>query len=292
MRRHNLALVLQEVADREPVSRAGVAARTGLARGTVSSLVEQLIDGGLVTELAAARGGTGRPANPLQLNRSGPAGLGLEIGVDHVGACVVDLAGTVRAARTEPSAHRDRAPGAGLDAAAELAAAVAAEAGLAVCGAAVAVPGLIAEGRLQHAPNLPRWTDVDLGVELAHRLGDIPVDAGNEADLAALAELWFGGVAADPAVDFLFVSGGYRCRRRHRARRRSCSAGAADGPASWGTSWSNPTVGRAAAVGGAAWSSTPVRRLCCGRPGRATSPPCSGGRPRRSHRRPEPWASR
>ena len=85
MRRHNLALVLGEVAAGEPVSRAGVAARTGLTRGTVSSLVEELIAAGLLTELAAARGGTGRPANPLQLNRSGPAGLGLEIGVDHAG---------------------------------------------------------------------------------------------------------------------------------------------------------------------------------------------------------------
>ena len=131
VRRHNLALVLDEVAAGEPVSRAGVAARTGLTRGTVSSLVEQLLAAGLLTELAATRGGTGRPANPLQLNRSGPAGLGLEIGVEHVGACVVDLTGAVRARRSAPSAHRDRPPAAGLDAVAELAAAVVAEAGLA-----------------------------------------------------------------------------------------------------------------------------------------------------------------
>ena len=121
MRRHNLALVLREVAAGEPVSRAGVAARTGLTRGTVSSLVEELLADGLITELAATRGGTGRPANPLQLNRSGPAGLGLEIGVDHVGACVVDLTGAVRARRVAPSAHRDRPPAVGLAAAAELA---------------------------------------------------------------------------------------------------------------------------------------------------------------------------
>jgi predicted NBD/HSP70 family sugar kinase len=216
VRRHNLALVLHEVAAGEPVSRAGVAVRTGLTRGTVSSLVEELLAVGLITELAATRGGTGRPASPLQLNRSGPAGLGLEIGIDHVGACVVDLTGTVRARRVAPSAHRDRPPEVGLAAATELAAAVVADAGLTICGAGVALPGVIGtDGRLQRAPNLPGWIDLAVDTELSARLGGVPVRAGNEADLAALAELWFGerrGPAAhgppDADVDFLYVSGG------------------------------------------------------------------------------------
>ena len=216
VRRHNLALVLHEVAAGEPVSRAGVAVRTGLTRGTVSSLVEELLAVGLITELAATRGGTGRPANPLQLNRSGPAGLGLEIGIDHVGACVVDLTGTVRARRVARSAHRDRPPEVGLAAATELAAPVVAEAGLTICGAGVALPGVIGtDGRLQRAPNLPGWVDLAVDAELSARLGGVPVRAGNEADLAALAELWFGersapatGGPRDAGVDFLHVSGG------------------------------------------------------------------------------------
>ena len=78
--------MLRTVAADEPVSRARIAAGTGLTRGTVSSLVEELLAAGLVAELAAPRGATGRPANPLQLNRSGPGGLGVEIGVDAAGA--------------------------------------------------------------------------------------------------------------------------------------------------------------------------------------------------------------
>lgn len=215
VRRHNLALVLHEVAAGEPVSRAGVAARTGLTRGTVSSLVEQLLADGLLTELAAARGGAGRPANPLQLNRSGPAGLGVEIGVDTVGACVVDLTGTVRAGRSVDSAHRDRAPSVGLARAARLAAEVVDEAGLRIAGAGVALPGVIGpDGTLQRAPNLPHWTDVAAHTAFSGLLDRLPdsrltglsVRSGNEADLAALAELWFG--ADDGPADFLFVSGG------------------------------------------------------------------------------------
>lgn len=205
VRQHNLELVLREVADREPVARARVAERTGLTRGTVSSLVEELLAAGLVTELAAERGGTGRPANPLQLNRDGPAGLGVEIGVDQVGACVVDLSGAVRAARTAPSQHRSLPPAAGLARAAELARQVTAEAGLPLLGAGVALPGVVGpDGVLQRAPNLPRWVDVAVGEQLADLLGRIPVRPGNEADFAALAELWFGG----PHTDFVHVSGG------------------------------------------------------------------------------------
>ena len=204
VRRHNLALVLREVTAGEPVSRATVAARTGLTRGTVSSLVEELLDGGLVTELAAARGGTGRPANPLQLNRSGPAGLGVEIGVDHVGACVLDLTGAVRGIRTAPSDHRDRPPAVGLRRAAALAREVIAGSGLTVVGATVALPGVVGPGgELQRAPNLSHWIDVAVGGELSGLLDDLPVDTGNEADLAALAELWFGG----GSPDVLYVSG-------------------------------------------------------------------------------------
>jgi predicted NBD/HSP70 family sugar kinase len=209
VRRHNLALVLREVAEGEPVSRAGVAARTGLTRGTVSSLVEQLIEDGLLTEMAATRGGTGRPANPLQLNRSGPGGLGLEIGVDELSACVVDLTGSVRATRTIASAHREQAPDVGLAAAARLAGVVTSDAGLPICGAGVAVPGVLGpDGGLEHAPNLPEWTDVDVGGLLSPRLGGVPVRTGNEADLAALAELWFGRTDPAPEPDFLYVSGG------------------------------------------------------------------------------------
>jgi predicted NBD/HSP70 family sugar kinase len=204
VRRHNLALVLGEVAGPEPLSRAGVAARTGLTRGTVSSLVEELIAAGLVTELAAARGGPGRPASPLRLDPRGPAGLGLEVGVDAVGACVVDLTGAVRARRTVASDHRDDVPDTGLGTVAALAAGVVAEAGLPIAGAAVALPGVVGpDGVLERAPNLPRWVDVAVGDALSARLRGLPVRAGNEADLAALAERRAGG-----PTDAVVVSGG------------------------------------------------------------------------------------
>ena len=209
VRRHNLALVLRTVAAEEPVSRARVAERTGLARGTVSSLVDELLATGIVAELSPARGVPGRPSSPLQLNRSGPAGLGVEVAVDALAVCMVDLAGTVRARCRVASGHRAGPPAAALAPLARLAAEVVAQApDLRVVGVAVAVPGVVGPaGLLERAPNLPGWHDVDvageIGAALAPVVGAVPVTAGNEADLAALAER-----EATGATDFLHVSGG------------------------------------------------------------------------------------
>ena len=50
VRRANLGVVLQQIAGGEPRSRARVAAETGLTRGTVSSLVGELIELDLLRE--------------------------------------------------------------------------------------------------------------------------------------------------------------------------------------------------------------------------------------------------
>jgi predicted NBD/HSP70 family sugar kinase len=67
---------------------------------------------------------------------------------------------------------------------------------------------VVADGILERAPNLALWRDVDVEAmsvaAFAPVVGDAPVDAGNEADLAALAE-HRAGAAGD---DFLHVSGG------------------------------------------------------------------------------------
>src|SRR5690625_5744074 len=67
LREHNLALVAREVLSAaRPLSRAEVAARTGLNRATVSRLVAELVAGRLVTEDTPVVSGAGRPATPLR----------------------------------------------------------------------------------------------------------------------------------------------------------------------------------------------------------------------------------
>jgi predicted NBD/HSP70 family sugar kinase len=212
LRQHNLALVLQCIAGAEPVSRAGIAAATGLTKTTVSSLVDGLVGAGLVTELGPeARGKIGRPGSALALNRSGLVGIGLEINVDYIAVCVANLVGEVRLLRTRPRDNRGQSPARVLGRAVRMtnnAIASARAAGLTVAGLAVAVPGPVEidRGLVRLAPNLG-WVDVPVAAILARRLAapDLSVLVDNEANLAALGELWFGG--HDDLRDFVHVSG-------------------------------------------------------------------------------------
>ncbi|MFF9180471.1 ROK family protein [Streptomyces misionensis] len=205
MRRRNLARVMHAVSAEGSLSRAAVASRIGLTRAAVSTLVDELIRTGLLEELGPERPGrVGRPGSALAVSGRGPAGIGAEIGVDHLAVCAVDLRGTVRARAVHRGANRGRAPEAVTAELMSLVRQVVAEAGreeLWPAGLAVAVPGLVArDGRtVVRAPNLD-WRDTDLGALLG---GDWPLIVDNEANFGALAELWFG---AGTPREFLHVS--------------------------------------------------------------------------------------
>ncbi|MGW5333198.1 ROK family protein [Streptomyces bauhiniae] len=205
MRRRNLARVMHAVSSDGPLSRATVASRIGLTRAAVSSLVDELIRWDLLEELGPERPSrVGRPGSALAVSGRGPAGIGAEIGVDHLAVCAVDLRGTVRARAVRRGANRGRSPESVAEELTPLLQQVTTEMekeGLWVAGLAVAVPGLVArDGRtVVRAPNLG-WHDTDLGGVLP---GGVPLTVDNEANFGALAELWLG--AGTPG-DFLHVS--------------------------------------------------------------------------------------
>ena len=74
-----------------------------------------------------------------------------------------------------------------------------------VRAAAVASPGPLDpyKGIVNYAPNLPGWTDVPLRDILRRELG-IPVEIGNDANLAALGEQRFG--AAKGVADMAYIT--------------------------------------------------------------------------------------
>ncbi|MGI5347259.1 ROK family protein [Streptomyces sp. CA-250714] len=225
IRRRNLSRVLYAVAEQGPSSRAAVAARLGLTRTAVSTLVDELLRSGLLTEQGPTPpdGGPGRPGTALALTDSGPCGLGAEIGVDHLAVCAVDVRGQVRARRETGSEGRNSRPAAVLARLRELVDEVAVQAReleLSPAALAVAVPGLVARGTstVVHAPNLG-WHDTDIAPALAQvgtvgeetgpgaapaAGGSLPLIVDNEANLGALAELWLD--SGRVPRDFVHVS--------------------------------------------------------------------------------------
>ncbi|MET7455822.1 ROK family transcriptional regulator [Streptomyces sp. NPDC005574] len=205
MRRRNLARVMHTVSAEGPLSRAAVASRIGLTRAAVSTLVEELIRSGLIEELGPERPGrVGRPGSALAVSGHGPAGIGAEIGVDHLAVCAVDLRGEVRARAVRHGTNRGSSPEPVVESLTSLVRRVVTEAereGLWPAGLAVAVPGLVARDArtVVRAPNLG-WHDTDLGTLLPF---GFPLTVDNEANFGALAELWLG---EGTPRDFLHVS--------------------------------------------------------------------------------------
>ena len=211
MRDQNLGVALRGIVGAaEPPSRAQLAASEGLARATVSGLVDHLIEARLVRELDPTPTlRAGRPAVPLAPARGTVAGVGMEVNVDYLGVRAIDLAGDVLAEHVELGDLRGADAGDVLDRLAALAAPVVEKlraGGVRVAGTALALPGLVdrVTGPLRVAPNLG-WRDVDVvGRVSAHpALADLPPRVGNEANLAARAE----ARARGGSPSFAYVSG-------------------------------------------------------------------------------------
>ncbi|RZT11989.1 putative NBD/HSP70 family sugar kinase [Kribbella sp. VKM Ac-2569] len=194
LRRNNLSVVLRHVRDLGPRSRARIAEETGLNKATVSSLVAELVERGLLREgLADSSRALGRPGQLVELDGTGVCGVGAEINVDYLAVAALDLAGDVVLEKRVPVDVAHLEPGPTLDRLAELVQ----EAVTAVdvrhgqlAGVTLAVPGLVRveTGELKLAPNLG-WGELSIAQEMRMRLGEptYPLHVDNEANLAALA---------------------------------------------------------------------------------------------------------
>jgi predicted NBD/HSP70 family sugar kinase len=217
VRRANLSLVLRLLAAEGAMSRAAIAARTGLNKATSSSLVAELLDRGLVVGAGLERlGGVGRPGLAVALSGARVAGVGVELNADFVDVTALDLGyGVVATRRTA----RDLVPLSPREALDVVAMAVGdvvtdvAASGRVVVGVTMAFPGLIGgdRGTVAFAPHLP-WQGVALADELraalrrrVPALDGAPVLVDNDANLGAIAEHALG-VGTD-AGDLVYVGG-------------------------------------------------------------------------------------
>ena len=210
LRRSNLSLVLRALRDSGPRSRARLASDLRLNKATVSSLVTELTERGLVHDAGEERGAVGRPATVVELDGHRVCGIGAEINVHHVATLALDLQGDVVSERRLSLDAAGESPERVIDRLAELLtetlADLRAQGGVPV-GIVAGIAGLIDRetGTLSLAPNLG-WRDVSVAALLRERLGNpaLPIGIDNEANLAAVAE----ALAGDPLrSDILVIHG-------------------------------------------------------------------------------------
>ena len=210
VREINLSLIMNRLHSRAPVSRAALAAMTGLNKSTVSSLVNELIERQFVHEIGVVSTGVGRPSVQLTLNPQAGYIVSVEIGVGYLAAICADFTANLLWTCNEPVAP-EADQQAVLDHVVKLLREAIRQGGRAmpghkVLGMAIGVPGLVnkGNGKLLFAPNLG-WRDVAICAHLRKAFPDTPIFVDNEANMAALGEYFFG--AAQDHDEVLYISG-------------------------------------------------------------------------------------
>src|SRR4051794_4416865 len=211
--RTNLSAVMRALHDHGPLSRSELVWLTGLTRSTIGALVREFVSGGFVTEMPSAPLGTpGRPSRRVRLESRSAVVLALEVSVDSVAAATVGIGGEVleivRAPRRPGGSSVDRVVADLHQLAARMESRPLEDPNLIAIG--VGIAGLVRrdDGLVAVAPNMD-WRDVRLVEAIALEFDtSVPIRAGNEADLAALAESR-RGVAVDARhVVFVGAEGG------------------------------------------------------------------------------------
>jgi glucokinase-like ROK family protein len=171
-----------------------VANTTGLTRGTVSNIVNVLIEDGLVFEDKLQDSKIGRPSILLGLRPDGGAVIGVEIGVDFISVLLTNFVAEtlweIRANTTSSQTQTEIINQA--EKFIDQALFIAKEHGLRPLGIGVGLPGLVnvRQGNLIMAPNL-HWKNLPLRLIWNQRF-HLPIYIDNEANLSALGEYYFG----------------------------------------------------------------------------------------------------
>ena len=193
IRRHNLSLLLRHIHQHGELTRADLTAALGLNRSTIGALVSDLVALGLVTEyVPSGRDRAGRPSHLVAPRPDGPYVLAVDVAVERIVTAAVGLGGTVHQRRVTAIEGADRRPQAVVSR-------IVCDAGWLAdqlpgsqgpVGIGVSIPGTVRrrDGFIEHAPNL-NWRAVPFADLLADQLPiRLDVQAGNDADLGAVAE--------------------------------------------------------------------------------------------------------
>ncbi len=214
VRHINQARALELLRRHKGLSRAQLARRLGLTKSTVSDLTNALLAGGLVVEHGGAVGHArgGRPGLGLRLNPAGATFLGAELGNDHIAVVALRLDGRDLARVRQPidPAHSSGEIAGQLVRLVKQVLADIKGSSANLQGLGVSVPGMLDRaGSVLWLPRL-HWHDVDLAALLERELS-IPVSLENDANAAALAEVYFGPRAEIDRLLYMLLDTGVGC---------------------------------------------------------------------------------
>ncbi|GGP07757.1 ROK family transcriptional regulator [Oceanobacillus neutriphilus] len=192
VKQENKMLVLDMVRANSTISRAEIANRTGLNKGTVSSLVNELLEEKLINEFGPGESSGGRKPLILSFNHHAGYSIGVDLGVNYILGMVTDLNGNILFEKHSSIHHLTYEET--LEELYQMIDTLIAhtqESPYGLIGIGVGVPGIVDKSKkILLAPNL-KWENVDLKMILENRYS-VPVTIENEANAGAHAERRFG----------------------------------------------------------------------------------------------------
>ena len=211
LRRDNRSVLLWSLYFDQPRSRQDLSQATGLSPASVSNVIRELIDEGIVIEAGSVDSDGGRPRVLLRMNSGYGYVIGVDVGETRVRVELFDLTMTELAKADYPLDPREHGVEVVVDRILAGLAAVLTGGGVepsAILGVGIGVPGVVEQGPqvLVHGQTYG-WDAVPL--ERLLRAGtDLPLYIDNGAKTMGQAELWFGaGRGAQHAVVGLIGSG-------------------------------------------------------------------------------------
>jgi len=106
IKKNNLRLILQTLIQHEPLSRADVVRRTKISKPTVSALIEELMQRGIVAEIGPGRSSGGRRPILLQFKATRKYFLAVDLGREDFTIAIADLKGKIREKYSETFDHK------------------------------------------------------------------------------------------------------------------------------------------------------------------------------------------
>lgn len=209
MRELNRALVLQLIRRERRISRAEIAKRSSLSRSTVSSIIADLINEGLVHETGIGDSKGGRRPILLEFDYQSSYVIGVELGSSSLTTLVTDLEASVVFRRQDPFDIK-AGPKAGLPHLERALREVLEHAPVrrgAISGVGIGIPGplLFNAGTTIAPPVMPGWDGVPVRDHLTQALG-LPIYVDNDANLGALAEYRWGAGQGAQHMAYIYVA--------------------------------------------------------------------------------------
>ncbi|GKU81872.1 ROK family transcriptional regulator [Niallia sp. NCCP-28] len=192
VKKENKSLVLNLIINHSPISRADIAQQSGLNKGTVSSLVSELLEEQLIYESGPGESSGGRRPVMLLFNQGAGYSIGLDLGVNYILGVLTDLQGNVVFSKNEK--YKNTTYEETLNHVKKVISFLinaAPPSPYGIVGIGIGAPGIVnKEGDVLLAPNLG-WKNVSLKAEIEEAF-HLPVIIENEANAGAYGEKKFG----------------------------------------------------------------------------------------------------